>query len=107
MFGNALPAALKDMSSRKGGGIMKSMNVKIPIDIAQRMSDEGRLNSQFLSTFITNYLTFEFDDEPLSHLVVNYTFKLDEDVHKKAKLQSIEKGIPMNEMIGRLLRRYY
>lgn len=86
---------------------MKSMNVKIPIDIAQRMSDEGRLNSQFLTSFINSYLTFEFDEEPLNHLVVQYTFKLDEDTHKKAKLHAIEKGIAMNEMIGRLLRRYY
>ena len=88
---------------------MKSLNVKIPVDLAERMSDNAELNPSFLNKFIAeNYhLIDEQLDKPLNALSYNYTFKVDSSLHKDLKMTAVELDIPMNELIGRLLVKYF
>lgn len=89
---------------------MKSLNIKIPLSIAQQLDDRDQLNPNFLKNFITEYMyhsqcvTF---DKPLIEIPYTYTFKVDDNIHKMLKLEAIERDIPMNELIGRLLVMYY
>ena len=88
---------------------MKSLNVKIPADLAERMSDNAELNPSFLNEFIVeNYhLIDEQLDKPLYARSYNYTFKVDSSLHKDLKMTAVKLDIPMNELIGRLLVKYY
>jgi predicted HicB family RNase H-like nuclease len=86
---------------------MKSINVKIPLSIASSMDDRGELNPAWLTQFIEIYQDRELPNEPIKEFTFNYTFKINEALHKKLKLQAIDKDLPMNEYIGRLLVTYY
>ena len=90
---------------------MKSLNIKIPLSIAKEMDDRGQLNPAFISAFIKNNLwTVDGNkelDKPIKEMSYNYTFKIDSDLHKTIKLISIQIGLPMNELVGRLLQAYY
>lgn len=88
---------------------MKTINVKIPLDIAQDLDDRGRLNPQWLTSFIITNWSYAslVKDKPLEGLSYTYAFKVDEDLHKMVKLKSVELDIPMNELLGRLLQRFY
>ena len=88
---------------------MKTINIKIPIEIAQDMDDKARLNPQWITSFIVvnfSYLDLVVD-KPISELSYNYSFKVDEGLHKMVKLRSVELGLPMNELLGRLLSAFY
>ena len=86
---------------------MKSITVKIPLSIATRLDSEGQLNPSFLSSFIEEHIDRSIPEEPSGELTLNYTFKIKDDLHKRAKINSIEHNLAMNEFIGRLLRAYY
>ena len=87
---------------------MKSLNVKIPLPIAERMDDNAQLNPIFLTQFITDNLSYVYSlDKPINELSYNYTFKIDTDLHKSIKLIALEADLPMNELIGRLLVKFY
>lgn len=88
---------------------MKTINVKIPLEIACDMDNRARLNPQWLTTFIiTNWSYVDLvKDWPINDLTYNYTFKVPAELHKMIKLQAIELDIPMNELIGRLLTYFY
>lgn len=86
---------------------MKSINVKIPLSIVTKLDSEGKLSPSFLSTFIEQHVDKPIPEEPSGELTFNYTFKIKDDLHKKAKINSIEHNIAMNEFIGRLLRAHY
>ena len=89
---------------------MKSLNIKIPLSIAQQLDDRGQLNPNFLENFIEEYMyhsqgvTF---DKPLAELPYTYTFKVHDKFHKMLKLEAIERDLAMNELIGRLIAMYY
>lgn len=87
--------------------VLKSINIKIPLTIAQRLDDRGQLNPQYISQFITTFSDSEVPKLPISELTYNYTLKVNADLHKKMKIRSIENNLPMNEMLGRLLVKYY
>ena len=88
---------------------MKSLNVKIPGDLIERMSDNGELNPNFLNRFIVeNYNLIDKQlDKPLHARSYNYTFKVDSSLHKDLKIKAVLFDLPMNELIGRLLVKYY
>ena len=87
---------------------MKSLNIKIPISDAQDMDDNAQLNPTYLSEFITATLIHADSlDMPISDLCYNYTFKIDSELHKAIKLKALEVNLPMNELVGRLIDRYY
>ena len=87
---------------------MKSLNVKIPLSVAQRMDDNAQLNPIFLTQFITDNLSYVYSlDKPINELSYNYTFKIDTDLHKAVKLIAFEADLPMNELVGRLLAKFY
>lgn len=87
---------------------MKSLNVKIPLSIAQHMDDRAQLNPTYIANFITEYIANADNlDKPISELSYNYTFKIDNDLHKTIKLTALEVNLPMNELVGRLLAKFY
>lgn len=87
---------------------MKSLNVKIPLSIAQHMDDSAQLNPTYITTFITDHLFNAVNlDKPISELSYNYTFKIDSALHKAIKLIALEEDLPMNELVGRLLAKFY
>lgn len=89
---------------------MKSLNIKIPLTIAQQLDYWGQLNPNYLENFIVEYMyhsqgvTF---DKPITELTYNYTFKVHDSTHKMLKLEAIERELAMNELIGRLIVMYY
>lgn len=87
---------------------MKSLNVKIPLPVAQRMDDGAQLNPTYLSEFIISTLDYADSlDKPISDLCYNYTFKIDNELHKSIKLKALEVDLPMNDLVGRLIEKYY
>jgi hypothetical protein len=86
---------------------MKSLSIKIPIAVAQLMDDNAELNPNWLTGFLVLNYTKEAPSEPLSGLTMNYTFKIDEGLHKAVKLAAIEANLPINEFVGRLLAEHY
>ena len=87
---------------------MKSLNVKIPLPLAQLMDDNTQLNPIYLTEFITTNLSHADSlDKPISDLCYNYTFKIDNKLHKTIKLKALEVDLPMNDLVGRLLAKFY
>ena len=87
---------------------MKSLNVKIPLPVAQLMDDNAQLNPIYLTEFITANLSRADNlDKPISDLCYNYTFKIENSLHKTIKLKALEIDLPMNDLIGRLLAKFY
>ena len=87
---------------------MKSLNVKIPLPIAQLMDDNAQLNPIYLTEFITANLDHADSlDKPISDICYNYTFKIDNKLHKTIKLKALEVDLPMNDLVGRLLAKFY
>ena len=87
---------------------MKSLNVKIPLPLAQLMDDNAQLNPIYLTEFITANLDHADSlDKPISDLCYNYTFKIDSKLHKSIKLKALEVDLPMNDLVGRLLAKFY
>lgn len=87
---------------------MKSLNAKIPLSVAQRMDENAQLNPTYLAQFITDNLSYIYSlDKPINELSYNYTFKIDDDLHKSIKLIALEADLPMNELVGRLLAKFY
>ena len=87
---------------------MKSLNVKIPLPVAQLMDDNAQLNPVYLTEFINANLSHADSlEKPISDLCYNYTFKIDNKLHKTIKLKAIELDLPMNDLVGRLLVKFY
>jgi hypothetical protein len=86
---------------------MKSLTIKIPLTIAQSMDDRGQLNPRWATNFVITYMNKPLPDQPIQEFTFNYTFKVEDDLHRTLKLKSFEQNIPMNELIGRLLATYY
>lgn len=87
---------------------MKCINVKIPLTVATELDDRAELNPMYLTEFLVTYLNCEEGvKQPIAELSYNYTFKIDNELHKAVKLKAIEHDLPMNEFIGRLLNKYY
>lgn len=87
---------------------MKSLNIKIPIADAQLMDDNAQLNPTYLTEFITATLIHADSlDKPISDMCYNYTFKIDDKLHKTIKLKALEVNLPMNDLVGRLIEKYY
>jgi hypothetical protein len=87
--------------------VMKSLSIKIPLGIAHSMDDKARLNPSWIAGFLILNKAKEVDERPVQGLCFNYTFKVDEVLHKDIKLQAIERNLPVNEFVARLLEKYY
>lgn len=86
---------------------LKSMSIKIPIGLASKMDDKGRLNPSWIAGFLILNKGKEVPQEPSKGLMYNYTFKVDNVLHKEIKLLAIEHGLAINELVARLLIKYY
>lgn len=87
--------------------MLKSINAKIPLSVAQHLDDRGQLNPQYLTYFIRFNMLRPIPDEHIDELSYNYTFKIDADLHRSIKLCAMDNNLPMNELLGRLLKAYY
>jgi hypothetical protein len=86
---------------------MRSINVKIPLTIAQAMDERAQLNPHYLTYFINAYVGKDVPEQPIQELTYNYTFRVEDATHKALKLKSIDINLPMNEIVGRLLAAHY
>lgn len=88
---------------------LKTINIKIPLDIAQDLDDRARLNPQWLTSFIVYHWpnVNQVKNKPVEGLNYNYSFKVENYIHKMVKLKAVELDLPMNELLGRLLQQYY
>lgn len=87
---------------------MKSVNMKIPIDLAQELDVEDNLNPSFMTEKIMDYLPLSrYLTNPVEGLCYNYTFKINDTLHKDIKIMAINMNLPMNELLGRLIVTYY
>jgi hypothetical protein len=86
---------------------LKSLSIKIPIEIAQLMDDNAEYNPNWLTGFLVLNYSRKAPEAPLTGLNMNYTFKIDEGLHKAVKLAAIENNLPINEFVGRLLVTHY
>lgn len=87
---------------------MKCINVKIPLTVATELDDRAELNPKYLTEFLVTYLNCEEGvKDPITELSYNYTFKIDNELHKAVKLKAIEHDLSMNEFVGRLLNKFY
>lgn len=88
--------------------MLKSLNIKIPVNIALKMEERGQLNPSYVSGLIQDHLT---DNKGLDKQIIglshNYTFKIDSNLHREVKLRAIEVELPMNELVGRLIQQHY
>lgn len=87
---------------------MKSLNIKIPLGVAQLMYDNAQLNPDYITSFIVEHYNKAVSlKQPIDDMCYSYTFKIDDDIHKSIRLLSFELGLPMNELVGRLFSKYY
>lgn len=86
---------------------MKSLSIKIPLGIAKSMDDKARLNPSWIAGFLILNKDREVPRDKVRGLCYNYTFKIDEELHKLIKLKAIDKDLPINEFVARLLEKYY
>jgi hypothetical protein len=85
----------------------KSLFIKIPIHIAEQMSENAHLNPNWIEGFLVlNYRNIT-PDIKLEGLNMNYTFKIDSELHKQIKLLAFENGMNISEYVGRLFLTYY
>jgi hypothetical protein len=85
----------------------KTMNINIPITIAQRMDDRGELNPSSLMDFLENYLSCDCTDVEIDELTLTYTFKVDEDIHKAVKMKALLSDMTIKSYVGKLLKKFY
>lgn len=71
------------------------------------MDDKARLNPSWIAGFLILNKNKPAPENPVKGLTYNYTFKIDEVLHKEIKLLAIENDLPINEFVGRLLEKYY
>lgn len=93
---------------------MKTITIKIPINIAQLLDDRGQLNPQYLGQFlnmIVEYKLFNMDNKelynPIEGLTMSYAFKIDSALHTILKDSAKHINTPLGEYAGRILSVYY
>lgn len=88
---------------------MKSLNIKIPLSIAYDMSEHGKLNPQYMTSFLSTNLdnVDSVVDKHIEGLNYHYTFKVPADLHQQLKIKSVQTDISMNDLVGRLICCYY
>ncbi len=84
----------------------KSLSIKVPIEVALKMSDDGTLNPMRLGEILLLNMNNPVYDQ-VKGISMNYTFKIDATLHKIIKLKAIELDLPINEFVCRLLNEYY
>jgi hypothetical protein len=85
---------------------MKSLSVKIPLRIAQLMDDNAQLNPNWVTGFLVLNYNKTIEERPVE-MTFNYTFKVNDELHKTIKLKAIDHDLPINEFVARLLSTYY
>ena len=80
------------------------------------MDERAQLNPLYVTNFIKKHLimldvkrptAYTWYKVPLEGLTTNYGLKVPTDLHTRLKYRSLDNGLPMNEMIGRLFQCYY
>jgi hypothetical protein len=86
---------------------MKSLNIKLPINTAQTLSSNGHFSPKWLEGFLLLNYRNVLPEAKLEGLTMNYTFKINEDLHTALKIKAIEHKLALNEFCGRLIEMYY
>lgn len=86
---------------------MKTLNIKLPLSIAQQLDDKAELNAQSIGRFVASHLNTPLAKIPIQEVTLNYSFKVQDDLHRSIKLKAIDEGLAMNELIGRMFAQFY
>ena len=87
---------------------MKTLTIKIDLDIAQQLDDHGQLNPTFITDFIQNHLGHAFLGERRSNqLPFTYTFKISNELHKALKMTALNDDLTMSEYVRQMFQVYY
>lgn len=82
---------------------MKTINIKLPLDIVQELDDRGQLNPHYITDFImSNIEDIGTLDKPVGKLGYYYTLKIADNLHQSIRVIAKEHKLPMNELLGRL-----
>jgi len=85
----------------------KSISIKIPLSLAHTMDDRAQLNPAYFSRFIMDYICLPVPEESFQEKTLQYSFKVDDKLHRFIKIKSMDNNLSMNEMLGRLLVKHY
>ena len=85
----------------------KTINISIPVTIAQSMDDRGLLNPEYIGVFLDTFIQCPIDKEDINQLLYRYSFKIDGDIHKKVKARSIEGNLSIADFTAQLFHKYY
>lgn len=86
---------------------MKSLSIKMPVDVAQHMDDRAELNPRHISLIITERLQdFKKADMPAG-LYYGYVFKISDDLHKAIKLAATMNDMTISDFVCQLLITHY
>lgn len=87
---------------------MKTLTIKINLDVVQQMDDRGQLNPSFVTDFIQNHLGHAFlGERRTSQLPFTYTFKVPDNLHKAVKMAALQKDLTMSEYVRQMFQVYY
>lgn len=87
---------------------MKTLTIKINLDIVQQLDGRGQLNPTFITSFIQNHLGHAFPGERrTSQLPFTYTFKVPDNLHKAVKMAALEVDLTMSEYVRQMFQVYY
>lgn len=89
---------------------MKTLTIKLPVSIMQLLDNNGQLNPTWVSGFISNYMFNRLTAEPREasrELLVTYTFKVNDDLHKMVKREALENDLSIVEFVRRIFEDNY
>ena len=92
---------------------MKTLNIKLPYKSLVKFKD---VDADIRNAVFRDYLeghrifteegywtTYQYDSELYQGHMVTYMFKVDDDLHKALKLESIKQGVNMNLYAGQVI----
>lgn len=85
----------------------KSLNIKIPMSVASKMDDRGQLNPEYIENFIKTYIRGFDGGEFVNEFSIPQTIKVEPFIHRLVKQSALDNNLSMNELVCRLLAKYY
>lgn len=89
---------------------LKTLSIKLPVSIMQQLDNAGQLNPKWVSDFLALHMFDNLNSVTLDatrELVVTYSFKLSDDLHKMIKREALERDLTIIEFVRRVFQDHY
>lgn len=89
---------------------MKTLTIKLPVSVMQLLDNSAQLNPKWVSDFISLYMYYDLQPlnrEASRELLVTYSFKVSDDLHKSVKREALENDLSIVEFIRRIFEDNY